>query len=71
MGYKNIRIIAFYDASDYFRFFFPFYIVVTLWERICRKLKIEQLCSGFIIVAEKKNMIDSEGKAVSAKRYNS
>jgi len=53
VGYKNINIIRFYNANDYFRFFFPFYMIVTLWEWVCRIFKMQQLCSGFIIEAEK------------------
>jgi len=53
LGFREIRVIPFFRANDYFRFFVPAYILVTLWENICRKLKWEQLCSGFIIIARK------------------
>lgn len=53
LGFREIRIIPFFRANDYFRFFFPCYIAVTLWENICKKLKWEQFCSGFIIFARK------------------
>jgi len=52
-GFKDIETISFFRANDYFRFFFPLYLIVTLWENICKKLKWVQLCSGFIIVAHK------------------
>jgi len=52
-GFREIQIISFFRANDYFRFFIPAYILVTLWENICRRLKLVQLCSGFIIVARK------------------
>jgi SAM-dependent methyltransferase len=52
-GFNKINIIPFFRANDYFRFFAPAYILVTLWENICRILKCEQLCSGFIIIARK------------------
>ncbi len=53
IGFRQIQIIPFFRANDYFRFFIPAYILVTLWENICRRLKWEQFCSGFIIVANK------------------
>jgi SAM-dependent methyltransferase len=52
-GFRNIKVVPFFRANDYFKFFFPCYIVITLWENICNRLKFEQLCSGFIIVAQK------------------
>jgi SAM-dependent methyltransferase len=52
-GFRQIKIIPFFRANDYFRFFIPAYILVTLWENICRRLKLAQFCSGFIIVASK------------------
>jgi len=52
-GFRQIKIIPFFRANDYFRFFVLAYILVTLWENICRRLKLEQLCSGFIIFATK------------------
>ncbi len=52
-GFQQIEIIPFYRANNYFRFFFPAYIIVTLWENICKIFQWKQLCSGFIIVARK------------------
>jgi len=52
-GFTGVETMSFYRANDYFRFFFPFYIAVSLWENICKKLEWEQLCSGFIIIARK------------------
>lgn len=53
LGFREIRVIPFFRANDYFRFFVPTYILVTLLENICKKLKWERLCSGFIIFARK------------------
>lgn len=53
IGFTEIQILPFYDASDYFRFFFPFYFLVALWENLCKVLKWETFCSGFIILALK------------------
>lgn len=52
-GFKHVITTTFFRANGYFRFFLPFYIAVTLWENICKKLQWEQLCSGFIIIARK------------------
>lgn len=52
-GFRNIRIVPFFRANDYFKCFFPCYVAVTFWENICSKLNLEQLCSGFIIIAQK------------------
>lgn len=52
-GFSKIRIFPFYGANDYFRFCFPCFLAVTFWGNICKKLKMEQFCSGLIIVLEK------------------
>lgn len=52
-GFDYVKIIPFFRANDYFRFFLPFYITVTLWENICAKFKWEQFCSGFIVIARR------------------
>jgi len=52
-GFECVETISFFRANDYFRFFFPFYIATSLWENICKKLKWEQCCSGFVIIARK------------------
>jgi len=52
-GFKHVTTTSFFRANVYFRFFLPFYILVTLWENICKRLQFEQLCSGFIITARK------------------
>ncbi|UCG57067.1 MAG: hypothetical protein JSU70_19655 [Phycisphaerales bacterium] len=52
-GFREIRIFPFFKANDCFRFFVPGYILVTMWEKVCKRLEWEQLCSGFIIIARK------------------
>jgi len=52
-GFDYVKIIPFFRANDYFRFFLPFYITVTFWENICAKLRWEQFCSGFIVIARR------------------
>ncbi|UCC97004.1 MAG: methyltransferase domain-containing protein [Phycisphaerales bacterium] len=52
-GFETVRTTPIFRASDYFRFCLPCYVVVTLWENICKRLQWEQCCSGFVIVARK------------------
>lgn len=52
-GFRNIEVVPFFRANDYFKFFFPCYVVVTIFENTCKRLKLEQLCSGFLIIAQK------------------
>lgn len=52
-GFKSVTIVPFFRANDYFRFCLPFYIAVTLWENICRKLEWERFSSGFILITRK------------------
>ena len=52
-GFKEIKIIPFFSAADYFNFFFPFFLIVLAWENFCRLLKLEWCCSGFIFTAIK------------------
>lgn len=53
LGFQQIEITPFYRANNYFRFFLPAYILVTLWENICKRFNWKLLCSGFIIIARK------------------
>jgi len=52
-GYTAIKTICFYRANDYFSFFVPLFVLVSLYENICRLLGAKQLCSGFIITAKR------------------
>jgi SAM-dependent methyltransferase len=52
-GFEHVEIIPFFSASDYFRFCFPVYVAIGLWDYVCRKLTLDQLCSGFIVIARK------------------
>jgi glycosyltransferase len=52
-GYKNVQTFCFYRASDYFSFFVPLFVIVSLYENMCRLLGLKQLCSGFIVTASK------------------
>jgi hypothetical protein len=52
-GFKKVDIMPFYNANDYFAFFFPAWVVVVFFEYICKKLDLELFASGFVISAEK------------------
>lgn len=52
-GFKSIKTKCFYHANDYFSFCFPLFLLVTLWENLCKILNWETFCSGFIIEAHK------------------
>ena len=52
-GFRNVRIQPFFRAADYFNFFIPLYLLVVLWESICKRMGLMQFCSGFIITAVK------------------
>jgi SAM-dependent methyltransferase len=52
-GYSEVQTTCFYRANDYFHFFVPLFVAVSLYENICRILGLKRLCSGFIIMAKK------------------
>tara|TARA_A100001035_G_C27778124_1_gene500202 strand:- start:1935 stop:2669 length:735 start_codon:yes stop_codon:yes gene_type:complete len=53
IGFKNIKIIPYYKAGDYFAFFTPLYFLVAFLENICEKLNLRYFASGLIISANK------------------
>lgn len=53
IGFSSVEIRCFYHANDYFAFCFPLFWMVTLWEKFCERFKMESLCAGFIVVAQK------------------
>ena len=52
-GFTEIDVKPFYRANDYFAFFTPAFIVVTLFENVCRLLSLSTLASGIVISARK------------------
>lgn len=52
-GFVDIDIEHFYRANDYFGFFLPAYIIVTLFENFCAMLKLNFLASGFVTSARR------------------
>jgi hypothetical protein len=52
-GFVDVRVRVFYRASDYFAFFLPAYLFVSLYENLCKFLSIKTAGSGFIISARR------------------
>ena len=52
-GFTDVDIEPFYRAKDYFAFFTPLFVVVTLFENLCQRLNLRGLASGFVISARK------------------
>jgi hypothetical protein len=50
-GFTDINMRIFYRANDYFRFFFPAYIIISIFENICSLLGWRVFASGFVISA--------------------
>lgn len=53
VGFSEIDVQPFYRANDYFAFFTPAFIAVTLFENICSLLNLQYFASGFVISARK------------------
>ncbi len=58
-GFADIDVKAFYRANDYFAFFIPAYIVVTLFENLASVIDWRLLASGFVISARKSTLDQS------------
>jgi len=52
-GFKNVEVIPYYKATDYFAFFLPAYLVVAVFENLFEYFGISSFSSGFIIHAVK------------------
>ena len=52
-GFTEILITPFYRANDYFAFFVPVFIVVSLFENLCSVLGLKLFASGFIVSAKR------------------
>jgi hypothetical protein len=48
-GFTDIEITCFYRANDYFAFFTPAYIVISIFENLCDLMKWRTFASGFVI----------------------
>ena len=61
VGFTEIKVKTFYSANDYFAFFTPAYILVSLFEKICSALRLRLFASGFIISARKPRQVAING----------
>lgn len=52
-GFEDVEIRHYYRANDYFAFFLPAFLVVTLFENLCRAANWRFFCSGMVISARK------------------
>jgi hypothetical protein len=52
-GFVEIKTEVYYRANDYFAFFLPAYILISLFENFCRALRCELFASGFVISARR------------------
>lgn len=52
-GFESISIRPYFRANDYFAFFLPAFLVITLLENLCAILNLEMFASGFVISATK------------------
>lgn len=52
-GFTDIDIKTFYRANDYFAFFLPAYVAVSLFENLCASLNWQIFASGFVISSRK------------------
>lgn len=53
IGFKEVKTVSYYRATDYFAFFFPLFVVVSLFENLFEFFEIEYFASGFILRATK------------------
>lgn len=52
-GFEKVEVTPYYRANDYFAFFVPAFIVVSLFENLCNMLGWRMFASGFIINGRK------------------
>lgn len=52
-GFVDVQIQVFYRANDYFAFFVPAFVVVSLFENFCRYFRLDSCSSGFILSAKR------------------
>jgi hypothetical protein len=49
----DIKVIPFWGAGDYFKFFVPFYLLITGFNHLCRIFRCGFFASGMIVTAKK------------------
>ncbi|MBN9079800.1 MAG: methyltransferase domain-containing protein [Rhizobiales bacterium] len=52
-GFTDVKVKPYYRANDYFAFFVPAYIFISLFENLCKAFGWRIFASGFIISAER------------------
>jgi hypothetical protein len=52
-GFTKIKIRTNYSAAKYFNFFFPAFLVVALFNKLCQKLGVEMFCSNVFVSVQK------------------
>ena len=52
-GFRNVEIIPYYKATDYFAFFIPVYLFVSIIENLFEFFGVSYFASGFIVRAQK------------------
>lgn len=50
-GFRDIKILPYYRANDYFAFFTPLFVTISLFEDACSVLGIRLFSSGFVFSA--------------------
>jgi hypothetical protein len=53
-GFINTKFDFLYYQSVYFNFFFPFFIVMLMYDLLASMLKIRNLASGIIVTAQRR-----------------
>lgn len=53
IGFTDVRIKCFWDAEDYFAFFVPAFLLVSLSNQLCRKFRWAACASGMVVYARK------------------
>ena len=52
-GFKDVDVICYYKATDYFAFFLPAYLITSVLENFFEYFNFSFFSSGFIIIAKK------------------
>lgn len=52
-GFTDMEVNVYYRANDYFAFFVPFFVLVTIFENVCKIFDLRMFASGFIISARR------------------
>lgn len=65
-GFVDIEVQPYYRANDYFAFFVPAFIAVSLFENACRFFDINVFASGFVVSAKKPKAVAAQSKDVAA-----